>query len=152
MNEEQFTQLCRDVSFLLGEEDGEALGKFGKISLHNKAITVFFDEEIDSSEIVLYIDMISLNNTDRESILSILMGMNLLNNHHQLGICALDPIRNIAILKKNIFINDVYTSDQFAMQMLDLVNYVNQICAQLPELISNLNNSLSSRNKISQSV
>lgn len=96
--------------------------------------------------------MISLNNIDRESILSILMGMNLLNNHHQLGICALDPIRNIAILKKNIFINDTYTPDQFAMQMLDLVNYVNQICTQLPELISNLNNSLSSRNKISQSV
>lgn len=41
MNEEQFTQLCRDVSFLLGEEDGEALGKFGKISLHNKVITFF---------------------------------------------------------------------------------------------------------------
>jgi hypothetical protein len=35
MNEEQFTQLCRDTSFLLGLEDVDGLGKFSYQWLNN---------------------------------------------------------------------------------------------------------------------
>lgn len=135
MNEEQFSQLCRDTSFLLGQEDIDGLGKYGKITIQNSAVTVFFDEEIDSSEIVIYIEIVSLNNKNRESILAILMRMNLLNNETLLGLCALDPIRNIAILKKNILAVDDLTSAHFAMILVDLTSYANQLRAQLPELI-----------------
>ena len=148
MNEEQFSQLCRDTSFLLGQEDIDGLGKYGKITIQNSAVTVFFDEEIDSSEIVIYVEIVSLNNTNRESILAILMGMNLLNNQTLLGLCALDPIRNIAILKKNILaINDL-TSAQFAMILVDLTSYVNQLRLQLPELILNCESSLLSKDQL----
>jgi len=41
MNEEQFSQLCRDTSFLLGQEDIDGLGKYGKITIQNSAVTVF---------------------------------------------------------------------------------------------------------------
>lgn len=152
MNEEQFTELCRDASFLLGQEDVDCLGKYGRISIQNSAITVFFDEEIDSSEIVIYVEIVSLNNTNRESILSILMGMNLLNNQSLLGLCALDPIRNIAILKKNIYLNDDFSSAQFVMILVDLATYVNQIRIQLPELISNCESSFPSKNQLLQSA
>jgi hypothetical protein len=152
MNEEQFSQLCRDTSFLLGQEDIDSLGKYGKITIQNSAVTVFFDEEIDSSEIVIYIEIVSLNNTNRESILAILMGMNLLNNQALLGLCALDPIRNIAILKKNILAIDDLTSAQFAMILVDLTSYVNQLRAQLPELISNCESSLLSKDQLLQSA
>jgi hypothetical protein len=152
MNEEQFSQLCRDTSFLLGQEDIDGLGKYGKITIQNSAVTVFFDEEIDSSEIVIYIEIVSLNNTNRESILVILMGMNLLNNQALLGLCALDPIRNIAILKKNILAIDDLTSAQFAMILVDLTSYVNQLRAQLPELISNCESSLLSKDQLLQSA
>ena len=152
MNEEQFSQLCRDTSFLLGQEDIDGLGKYGKITIQNLAVTVFFDEEIDSSEIVIYIEIVSLNNINRESILAILMGMNLLNNQTLLGLCALDPIRNIAILKKNILAIDDLTSAQFAMILVDLTSYVNQLRAQLPELISNCESSLLSKDQILQSA
>jgi hypothetical protein len=152
MNEEQFSQLCRDTSFLLGQEDIDGLGKYGKITIQNSAVTVFFDEEIDSSEIVIYIEIVSLNNINRESILAILMGMNLLNNQTLLGLCALDPIRNIAILKKNILTIDDLTSAQFAMILVDLTSYVNQLRAQLPELISNYESSLLSKNQLLQSA
>jgi hypothetical protein len=152
MNEEQFSQLCRDTSFLLGQEDIDSLGKYGKITIQNSAVTVFFDEEIDSSEIVIYIEIVSLNNTNRESILAILMGMNLLNNQALLGLCALDPIRNIAILKKNILTIDDLTSAQFAMILVDLTSYVNQLRAQLPELISNCESSLLSKDQLLQSA
>ena len=152
MNEEQFSQLCRDTSFLLGQEDIDGLGKYGKITIQNSAVTVFFDEEIDSSEIVIYIEIVSLNNTNRESILAILMGMNLLNNQALLGLCALDPIRNIAILKKNILAIDDLTSAQFAMILVDLTSYVNQLRAQLPELISNCESSLLSKDQLLQSA
>ena len=152
MNEEQFSQLCRDTSFLLGQEDIDGLGKYGKIIIQNSAVTVFFDEEIDSSEIVIYIEIVSLNNTNRESILAILMGMNLLNNQALLGLCALDPIRNIAILKKNILAIDDLTSAQFAMILVDLTSYVNQLRAQLPELISNCESSLLSKDQLLQSA
>jgi hypothetical protein len=152
MNEEQFSQLCRDTSFLLGQEDIDGLGKYGKITIQNLAVTVFFDEEIDSSEIVIYIEIVSLNNTNRESILAILMGMNLLNNQALLGLCALDPIRNIAILKKNILAIDDLTSAQFAMILVDLTSYVNQLRAQLPELISNCESSLLSKDQLLQSA
>jgi hypothetical protein len=152
MNEEQFSQLCRDTSFLLGQEDIDGLGKYGKITIQNLAVTVFFDEEIDSSEIVIYIEIVSLNNTNRESILAILMGMNLLNNQTLLGLCALDPIRNIAILKKNILAIDDLTSAQFAMILVDLTSYVNQLRAQLPDLISNCESSLLSKDQLLQSA
>ncbi len=152
MNEEQFSQLCRDTSFLLGQEDIDGLGKYGKITIQNSAVTVFFDEEIDNSEIVIYIEIVSLNNTNRESILAILMGMNLLNNQTLLGLCALDPIRNIAILKKNILAIDDLTSAQFAMILVDLTSYVNQLRAQLPELISNCESSLLSKDQLLQSA
>lgn len=152
MNEEQFSQLCKDTSFLLGQEDIDGLGKYGKITIQNLAVTVFFDEEIDSSEIVIYIEIVSLNNTNRESILAILMGMNLLNNQALLGLCALDPIRNIAILKKNILAIDDLTSSQFAMILVDLTSYVNQLRAQLPELISNCESSLLSKDQLLQSA
>ena len=152
MNEEQFSQLCRDTSFLLGQEDIDGLGKYGKITIQNSAVTVFFDEEIDSSEIVIYIEIVSLNNTNRESILAILMGMNLLNNQALLGLCALDPIRNIAILKKNILAIDDLTSAQFAMILVDLTSYVNQLRAQLPDLISNCESSLLSKDQLLQSA
>jgi len=152
MNEEQFSQLCRDTSFLLGQEDIDGLGKYGKITIQNSAVTVFFDEEIDSSEIVIYIEIVSLNNINRESILAILMGMNLLNNQTLLGLCALDPIRNIAILKKNILAIDDLTSAQFAMILVDLTSYVNQLRAQLPELISNCESSLLSKDQLLQSA
>jgi hypothetical protein len=152
MNEEQFSQLCRDTSFLLGQEDIDGLGKYGKITIQNSAVTVFFDEEIDSSEIVIYIEIVSLNNINRESILAILMGMNLLNNQTLLGLCALDPIRNIAILKKNILTIDDLTSAQFAMILVDLTSYVNQLRAQLPELISNYESSLLSKDQLLQSA
>jgi hypothetical protein len=152
MNEEQFSQLCRDTSFLLGQEDIDGLGKYGKITIQNLAVTVFFDEEIDSSEIVIYIEIVSLNNTNRESILAILMGMNLLNNQALLGLCALDPIRNIAILKKNILAIDDLTSAQFAMILVDLTSYVNQLRAQLPELISNCESSLLFKDQLLQSA
>jgi hypothetical protein len=152
MNEEQFSQFCRDTSFLLGQEDIDGLGKYGKITIQNSAVTVFFDEEIDSSEIVIYIEIVSLNNINRESILAILMGMNLLNNQTLLGLCALDPIRNIAILKKNILTIDDLTSAQFAMILVDLTSYVNQLRAQLPELISNYESSLLSKNQLLQSA
>lgn len=152
MNEEQFSQLCRDTSFLLGQEDIDGLGKYGKITIQNSAVTVFFDEEIDSSEIVIYIEIVSLNNINRESILAILMGMNLLNNQTLLGLCALDPIRNIAILKKNILTIDDLTSAQFAMILVDLTSYVNQLRTQLPELISNYESSLLSKNQLLQSA
>ena len=152
MNEEQFSQLCRDTSFLLGQEDIDGLGKYGKITIQNSAVTVFFDEEIDSSEIVIYIEIVSLNNINRESILAILMGMNLLNNQTLLGLCALDPIRNIAILKKNILAIDDLTSAQFAMILVDLTSYVNQLRAQLPELISNYESSLLSKDQLLQSA
>jgi hypothetical protein len=152
MNEEQFSQLCRDTSFLLGQEDIDGLGKYGKITIQNSAVTVFFDEEIDSSEIVIYIEIVSLNNTNRESILAILMGMNLLNNQTLLGLCALDPIRNIAILKKNILAIDDLTSAQFAMILVDLTSYVNQLRAQLPELVSNCESSLLSKDQLLQSA
>ncbi len=152
MNEEQFSQLCRDTSFLLGQEDIDGLGKYGKITIQNSAVTVFFDEEIDSSEIVIYFEIVSLNNTNRESILAILMGMNLLNNQTLLGLCALDPIRNIAILKKNILAIDDLTSAQFAMILVDLTSYVNQLRAQLPELISNCESSLLSKDQLLQSA
>ena len=152
MNEEQFSQLCRDTSFLLGQEDIDGLGKYGKITIQNSALTVFFDEEIDSSEIVIYIEIVSLNNTNRESILAILMGMNLLNNQTLLGLCALDPIRNIAILKKNILAIDDLTSAQFAMILVDLTSYVNQLRAQLPELVSNCESSLLSKDQLLQSA
>ena len=152
MNEEQFTQLCRDTSFLLGLEDVDGLGKYGKITLQNSAVTVFFDEEIDSSEIVIYIEIVSLNNTNRESILAILMGMNLLNNQSLLGLCALDPIRNIAILKKNILVIDGLSSAQLAMILVDLTSYVNQLRAQLPELISNCESALLSKDQLLQSA
>jgi hypothetical protein len=152
MNEEQFSQLCRDTSFLLGQEDIDGLGKYGKITIQNSAVTVFFDEEIDNSEIVIYIEIVSLNNTNRESILAILMGMNLLNNQTLLGLCALDPIRNIAILKKNILAIDDLTSAQFAMILVDLTSYVNQLRAQLPELISNYESSLLSKDQLLQSA
>jgi len=152
MNEEQFSQLCRDTSFLLGQEDIDGLGKYGKITIQNSAVTVFFDEEIDSSEIVIYVEIVSLNNKNRESILAILMGMNLLNNQTLLGLCALDPIRNIAILKKNILAIDDLTSAQFAMILVDLTSYVNQLRAQLPELISNCESSLLSKDQLLQSA
>ncbi len=152
MNEEQFSQLCRDTSFLLGQEDIDGLGKYGKITIQNSAVTVFFDEEIDNSEIVIYIEIASLNNTNRESILAILMGMNLLNNQTLLGLCALDPIRNIAILKKNILAIDDLTSAQFAMILVDLTSYVNQLRAQLPELILNCESSLLSKDQLLQSA
>ncbi len=152
MNEEQFSQLCRDTSFLLGQEDIDGLGKYGKITIQNSAVTVFFDEEIDSSEIVIYVEIVSLNNKNRESILAILMGMNLLNNQTLLGLCALDPIRNIAILKKNILTIDDLTSAQFAMILVDLTSYVNQLRAQLPELISNCESSLLSKDQLLQSA
>jgi hypothetical protein len=152
MNEEQFSQLCRDTSFLLGQEDIDNLGKYGKITIQNSAVTVYFDEEIDSSEIVIYVEIISLNNKNRESILAILMGMNLLNNQTLLGLCALDPIRNIAILKKNILTIDDLTSAQFAMILVDLTSYVNQLRAQLPELISNCESSLLSKDQLLQSA
>lgn len=152
MNEEQFSQLCKDTSFLLGQEDIDNLGKYGKIMIQNSAVTVFFDEEIDSSEIVIYIEIVSLNNTNRESILAILMGMNLLNNQTLLGLCALDPIRNIAILKKNILAIDDLTSAQFAMILVDLTSYVNQLRAQLPELVSNCESSLLSKDQLLQSA
>jgi hypothetical protein len=152
MNEEQFSQLCRDTSFLLGQEDIDNLGKYGKITIQNSAVTVFFDEEIDSSEIVIYVEIVSLNNTNRESILAILMGMNLLNNQTLLGLCALDPIRNIAILKKNILAIDDLTSAQFAMILVDLTSYANQLRAQLPELISNCESSLLSKDQLLQSA
>ena len=152
MNEEQFSQLCRDTSFLLGQEDIDGLGKYGKITIQNSAVTVFFDEEIDSSEIVIYVEIVSLNNKNRESILAILMGMNLLNNQTLLGLCALDPIRNIAILKKNILTIDDLTSAQFAMILVDLTSYVNQLRAQLPELISNYESSLLSKDQLLQSA
>jgi len=152
MNEEQFSQLCRDTSFLLGQEDIDGLGKYGKIIIQNSAVTVFFDEEIDSSEIVIYIEIVSLNNTNRESILAILMGMNLLNNQALLGLCALDPIRNIAILKKNILAIDDLTSAQFAMILVDLTSYVNQLRAQLPELISNCESSFPFKDQLLQSA
>lgn len=152
MNEEQFSQLCRDTSFLLGQEDIDGLGKYGKITIQNSAVTVYFDEEIDSSEIVIYIEIVSLNNTNRESILAILMGMNLLNNQTLLGLCALDPIRNIAILKKNILTIDDLTSAQFAMILVDLTSYVNQLRAQLPELISNCESSRLSKDQLLQSA
>jgi hypothetical protein len=152
MNEEQFSQLCKDTSFLLGQEDIDGLGKYGKITIQNSAVTVFFDEEIDSSEIVIYVEIVSLNNTNRESILAILMGMNLLNNQTLLGLCALDPIRNIAILKKNILAIDDLTSAQFAMILVDLTSYANQLRAQLPELISNCESSLLSKDQLLQSA
>ena len=152
MNEEQFSQLCRDTSFLLGQEDIDGLGKYGKITIQNSAVTVFFDEEIDSSEIVIYIEIVSLNNINRESILAILMGMNLLNNQTLLGLCALDPIRNIAILKKNILAIDDLTSAQFAMILVDLTSYVNQLRLQLPELILNCESSLLSKDQLLQSA
>jgi hypothetical protein len=152
MNEEQFSQLCRDTSFLLGQEDIDNLGKYGKITIQNSAVTIFFDEEIDSSEIVIYIEIVSLNNINRECILAILMGMNLLNNQALLGLCALDPIRNIAILKKNILTIDDLTSAQFAMILVDLTSYVNQLRAQLPELISNCESSLLSKDQLLQSA
>ena len=152
MNEEQFSQLCRDTSFLLGQEDIDDLGKYGKITIQNSAVTVFFDEEIDNSEIVIYIEIVSLNNINRESILAILMGMNLLNNQTLLGLCALDPIRNIAILKKNILAIDDLTSAQFAMILVDLTSYVSQLRAQLPELISNCESSLLSKDQLLQSA
>ena len=152
MNEEQFSQLCRDTSFLLGQEDIDNLGKYGKITIQNSAVTVFFDEEIDSSEIVIYIEIVSLNNINRECILAILMGMNLLNNQALLGLCALDPIRNIAILKKNILTIDDLTSAQFAMILVDLTSYVNQLRSQLPELISNCESSLLSKDQLLQSA
>ncbi len=152
MNEEQFSQLCRDTSFLLGQEDIDGLGKYGKITIQNSALTVFFDEEIDNSEIVIYIEITSLNNINRESILAILMGMNLLNNQTLLGLCALDPIRNIAILKKNILAIDDLTSAQFAMILVDLTSYVNQLRAQLPELISKCESSLLSKDQLLQSA
>ncbi len=152
MNEEQFSQLCRDTSFLLGQEDIDDLGKYGKITIQNSAVTVFFDEEIDNSEIVIYIEIVSLNNTNRESILAILMGMNLLNNQTLLGLCALDPIRNIAILKKNILVIDDLTSAQFAMILVDLTSYVSQLRAQLPELVSNYESSLLSKDQLLQSA
>ncbi len=152
MNEEQFSQLCRDTSFLLGQEDIDGLGKYGKITIQNSAVTVFFDEEIDNSEIVIYIEITSLNNTNRESILAILMGMNLLNNQTLLGLCALDPIRNIAILKKNILAIDDLTSAQFVMILVDLTSYVNQLRTQLPELISNCESSLLSKDQLLQSA
>jgi hypothetical protein len=152
MNEEQFSQLCKDTSFLLGQEDIDGLGKYGKITIQNSAVTVYFDEEIDSSEIVIYIEIVSLNNTNRESILAILMGMNLLNNQTLLGLCALDPIRNIAILKKNILAIDDLTSAQFAMILVDLTSYTNQLRAQLPELILNCESSLLSKDQLLQSA
>jgi len=152
MNEEQFSQLCRDTSFLLGQEDIDGLGKYGKITIQNSAVTVFFDEEIDNSEIVIYIEIVSLNNINRESILAILMGMNLLNNQTLLGLCALDPIRNIAILKKNILAIDDLTSAQFAMTLVDLTSYVSQLRAQLPELVSNYESSLLSKDQLLQSA
>jgi hypothetical protein len=152
MNEEQFSQLCKDTSFLLGQEDIDGLGKYGKITIQNSAVTVFFDEEIDSSEIVIYIEIVSLNNKNRESILAILMGMNLLNNQTLLGLCALDPIRNIAILKKNILAIDHLTSAQFAMILVDLTSYVNQLRSQLPELISNCESSLLSKDQLLKSA
>lgn len=152
MNEEQFSQLCKDTSFLLGQEDIDGLGKYGKITIQNSAVTVFFDEEIDSSEIVIYVEIVSLNNTNRESILAILMGMNLLNNQTLLGLCALDPIRNIAILKKNILAIDDLTSAQFAMILVDLTSYANQLRTQLPELILNCESSLLSKDQLLQSA
>jgi hypothetical protein len=152
MNEEQFSQLCRDTSFLLGQEDIDGLGKYGKITIQNSAVTVFFDEEIDSSEIVIYVEIVSLNNINRESILAILMGMNLLNNQTLLGLCALDPIRNITILKKNILAIDDLTSAQFAMILVDLTSYVNQLRSQLPELISNYESSLLFKDQLLQSA
>jgi hypothetical protein len=152
MNEEQFTRLCRGTSFLFGQEDIDSLGKYGKITIQNSAVTIFFDEEIDNSEIVIYVEIVSLNNTNRESILAILMGMNLLNNQNLLGLCALDPIRNIAILKKNILAIDNLTSAQFAMILVDLANYVNQLRDQLPELISNYESSLLSKDQLLQSA
>lgn len=152
MNEEQFSQLCRDTSFLLGQEDIDGLGKYEKITIQNSAVTVFFDEEIDSSEIVIYIEIVSLNNKNRESILAILMGMNLLNNETLLGLCALDPIRNIAILKKNILAIDDLTSAHFAMILVDLTSYANQLRAQLPELILNCESALLSKDQLLQSA
>ena len=152
MKEEQFSQLCRDTSFLLGQEDIDGLGKYVKITILYSAVTVFFDEEIYNSEIVIYIEIVSLNNINRESILAILMGMNLLNNQALLGLCALDPIRNIAILKKNILAIDDLTSAQFAMILVDLTSYVNQLRAQLPELISNCESSLLSKDQLLQSA
>lgn len=152
MNEEQFTQLCRDTSFLLGLEDLELLGKYGKITIHNSAMTIFFDEEIDSNEIVLYVDIVSLNNHDRESLLCILMGMNLLNNQVLLGVCGFDPIRNVAVLKKNISPLETMSSNQFAMILVDLATYVQQLRTQLPELISNLKSSFPSKNQFLHSA
>jgi len=152
MNEEQFSQLCKDTSFLLGQEEIDNLGKYGKITIQNSAVTVFFDEEIDSSEIVIYIEIVSLNNKNRESILAILMGMNLLNNQSLLGLCALDPIRNIAILKKNILVIDGLSSAQFAMTLVDLTSYVDQLRVQLPELISNCESTLPSKDQLLQSA
>jgi hypothetical protein len=41
MSEEQFSQLCKDTSFLLGQEEIDNLGKYGKITIQNSAVTVF---------------------------------------------------------------------------------------------------------------
>jgi len=80
------------------------------------------------------------------------MGMNLLNNHALLGVCAFDPIRNTAVIKKNIPISSAFSSNQFAMILVDSATYAQQLCAQLPELVSNLKHSFPSKNQILQSA
>lgn len=97
MNFQQYRELCRDTSVVLGLPDPDRLANEGLLEKDGIAMSLFHDEEFVSDRLFCYVDLGPVDDAARTRIFERLLMLNLLSGTKTSGVYTLDPASGNAI-------------------------------------------------------
>lgn len=97
MNFQQYRELCRDASVVLGLSDPDRLATQGLLEIHDVAASLYHDEEVADDRLFCYVDLGPIDEASRLRVFERLLLLNLLSGTKTSGVYTLDPASGNAV-------------------------------------------------------
>lgn len=114
MNQQEFSQLCRDTCIALRVSDKDLLATEGNLYVDGINIQLVFDEIFSNDRIVCICEIGKIQNELKEKIFESLLMLNFLTGGKTTGTFAIDPLRQCASFVVTLTEPDNLSADQLA--------------------------------------
>ena len=114
MNQEAYSELCRNTCSILGITDTDSLANQGYLSIDGIHIQLIFDETLSNDRILCVCEIGTVKENLKEKIFESLLMLNFLTGSKTSGVFAIDPMSQCASFVVTLLNPDSLTADRLA--------------------------------------
>ena len=114
MNQDAYSELCRNTCLILGITDIDSLANQGYLSIDGINIQLVFDEIVSNDRILCVCEIGTVKASIKEKIFESLLMLNFLTGSKTSGVFAIDPMSQCASFVVTLINPESLTADRLA--------------------------------------